>query len=285
MTALRCGALRTATLALVLLLTFMLPGTQVAQAQPRAAQQAGEEAIPPAEKDVWLRRLVGYYVVEGMVEVVYPGYGCVPDPELPGAEKPPPYATPYCKPVKGHGDCIGIGSGPGVQCVLDMPWQDLFEIVYPPEELKPDERPPPTGVYNLPGGVSNLSPAMALFGLDPGNAAIHYMLVDNKGLPESAMGTITGNRANFRTPCVNSAALLGAMKPPPIPSQPPLYRSPPRTCEKTIRIEAKPDAQQVYMTVDFDINDEPWTRYTLTMKRQPKPAAANKAQVKPAASR
>lgn len=61
----------------------------------------------------------------------------------------------------------------------------------------------------VPGAVSYLNPAMALFGLDSRNSAINYLLVDNKGLPEGGLGRNTGNRATFRTRCVNQPGVLG----------------------------------------------------------------------------
>ncbi len=180
-----------------------------ARAQPRMQAQADFEVTPPAPMDVWLRRLVGSYRFDGVVEVVYPGYRCLPDPSEPDADVPPPDpSVPYCKPITGKGDCIAVGKGPGVQCMFGMKWDDIYEVVTTSDVV-------PAGAYNLPGGVSNMDPAMILFGIDPGKAGIHYLLVDHKGLPEGGLGFITGNRATFRTSCVNGPSLFLAMKPPP----------------------------------------------------------------------
>jgi hypothetical protein len=216
-----------------------------------------DPAGPPVAADVWLRRLVGRYRIEGMVEVVYdhPDYiehRCGPLPPDPNqSDNPPPPAVPYCSGIKGKGDCVGIGSGPGVQCILDVSWQDIYTQLG----------------ANLPGGVSYLSPAMLLFGLDPTQAAIHHLLVDNKGLPEGGPGANTGNRATFKTTCVNAPILLSRM-----PEVVPDERRPDRprewqTCNRVTRFSAKPDSRVVNISMDIDINDETFTRLEITMRR------------------
>ncbi len=200
--------------------------------------------------DVWLKRLVGRYQFEGLVEVVKTeDHRCGQLPPDPANSNPPPPAEPWCSSIKGKGDCIAIGTGAGVQCVLNVTWQDLYDVNM--DDGK---------VYNLPGGVSYLDPAMLLFGLDPGKSGINYLLVDNKGLPEGGLGFVAGNRATFKTPCVNGPALLGAMKP---------LDPPARTCDRTIYIDAKPDAKLVFMSIDIDINEEPFTRYVMSLRRVP----------------
>ncbi len=231
-------------------------GDALAQAREPPPQWQ-DPSGPPVASDLWLRRLVGPYRFEGMVEVVYdhPDYiehRCAPLPPDPTqSDNPPPPAVPYCSGIKGKGDCVGIGKGPGVQCILDVSWQDIYAV---------EGR-------NLPGGVSFLSPAMLLFGLDPGQDAIHYLLVDNKGLPEGGPGSNKGNRAIFKTTCVNAPILLSAM-----PEVVPDERRPDRprnwqTCERVIRISAKPDSRVVNISMDININDETFTRMEITMRR------------------
>lgn len=214
-----------------------------------------DPAGPPTEGDVWLKRLVGSYDVDGMVNVVAKG-GCGEE----GA---------YCETVRGKGDCIGIGSGPGVQCILQLAWPDMYEIVFPPEE--------DAGTYNLPGGVSNLGPAMALFGLDPGKSAVHYMLVDQKGLSEGGLGLNTGSRMTFRSPCVNWPTLLNAMRP---------ISPMPHSCERIMRIEARAEGRVVFLSMDIEIDDEPFTRYEMTLRRDsPAPSSAPEAAAMPVPAR
>jgi hypothetical protein len=201
-----------------------------ATAKPHEIPEWRDPSGPPTATDVWLRRLAGRYQVEGMVEVRGKG-GC----------------PAYCGGIKGKADCVAIGAGPGVQCVLNFTWTDLYETDYESG-----------AIFNVPGGVSYLDPAMMLFGMDTGQNAIKSLLIDNKGLPEGGPGSNTGNRATFRTACVNAPALFSAMNP---------DGEPYRTCDRTIRFEAKPDANIVYMWIDIDINDNNFTSFVLSLRR------------------
>lgn len=252
---------------LALLLTGALLASGQVAADPRSIQAAGQETGPPAPSDVWLRRLVGKYRVDGLVHVVGRGdCGTLPpDPTSTRVEAPP---EPYCQPIKGTGDCVAIGKGPGVQCVLNVTWKDMYEMVLQQsEEGAETVDSSPTGIFELPAGVSYLDPAMALFGLDPGKSQINYLLVDNKGLPEGGLGQITGNRATFRTTCVNEATLLGAMKPEEFNDRMP------DSCKRTLYFDARQDSKVVLVTMDIDINDDVFTRATITMRRQAEEAA------------
>jgi hypothetical protein len=239
---------------------MLIAGGAHAQPRPVVTSLSASDASPvtdPAAIAAWLRRLVGRYRFEGMVQVDYteqgtdPEYGCV-DPETGNPR-------PFCKSIQGKGDCVAVGTGPGVQCVLAVEWQDIYEVLYP-EDLVPGEPAPPVGAFNLPGGVSYLDPAMALFGLDPGKSGINYLLVDNKGLPEGGLGFLAGDRATFKASCVNAAILFNGMKPPP------RGREPPHICERTLRIDAKPEGKLVFMTIDIEINGDRWTRYDMSLR-------------------
>lgn len=227
--------------AAILAATILLV-TSAADAGPRdPTPQWKNPSGPPTEVEVWLRRLVGRFRVDGMIEAFDQ-----PDQDkallqLVGQES-----------IKGMGDCVAVGSGPGVQCVLNIAWQDIFQIVMPDD---PEGRP--TGVFNMPGGASFLNPAMALFGIDPGKAGIHYLLVDNKGLPEGGLGSNSGNRATLRTSCVNAPVLFNAM----IPTM--NYRS----CERIMRIDARPESSVVHLSMDIEINEEVRTRIEMTLRR------------------
>lgn len=278
--------------ALAISLSGTLFSNSAAPAQPARSSAANSPSLSsaqvqePAAVAAWLKRLAGKYRFDGHLEVVFPGYGCAhpePPPDVayvpvPGADIPPPNpAVSYCRNISGKGDCVGIGKGPGIQCVLSVGWQDLYEQVTPSAEL--DD--PRGGLYLLPGGVANLSPSVLLFGLDPGNAAINHLLVDQKGLPEGGLGFIAGNTATFKTTCVNAPTLLAGMKPPPRVRRPPEQnpqgppppipndRSIPNTCERTFRIEGKPDADILNMAIEYKINNDLWSRITMSMKREP----------------
>lgn len=229
----------------------------------------------------WLRGLAGRYRFDGSVEVRM--RATVPEPP-PGEEsEPPSFADQIIermrmesgqsdvlegRPVRGMGDCVSIGTGPGVQCVFQVTWEELREEV-------PPSRTERGGIYNLPGGVSNLAPAMAEFGMEPGKGAVRFLLVDSAGLAEGSSGSLAGRTATFRTPCANGPTILAGLRPPPIPQPgappPPL---PPRTCDKTIRIEARPDAKTLYFLVNIQLDGQTKTTYALSMRRVQQNAAA-----------
>jgi hypothetical protein len=252
------SAIRVITMAGVALLA-----SDGAGAEPRAPPRMEFVPTPDAPMDVWLRRLVGSYGFEGSVEVVYdhPDYvehGCGPLPPDPAESEsiPQPPIIPYCSDVKGAGECIAIGKGPGLQCILDVAWRNFGYL---------------PGGDVLAGGVSYLGPAMELFGMDPGKLVISHLLVDNRGLPEGGEGVIKGNKATFRTPCANAAEVLEAM-PPLVESgirpQPPYYHTAWRTCDRVVRIDAAPDARVLHMSIDINLNGELFTRIVMTMRRK-----------------
>lgn len=224
-----------------------------AGAGPRAsATSSRAPAVVPVEREVWLRRLVGTYDFDGMVEVVHPDYeehrcGTLP-PDPAQSDNPPPPPVPYCASIRGKGDCIQFGAGPGVQCVLGVTWLDIHDVT--------DE-----GVFGLPGGVSYLSPAMVLFGLGPGDTEISYLLADNKGLAEGGPGSVVGNRGTFSTRCVNAPALLRTLKAPLVDFRPP------QDCDRVIRIDAKADSRVLHMSMDILINGAMFTRFEMTLRR------------------
>jgi hypothetical protein len=204
----------------------------------------------PAQMGDWLTRLAGSYRVDGMADFnlleVDTGNGF-------GGEPVHRYIN-----VNGGADCVRVGTGPGVHCIFNITWVDQFEIIPPSTE---DDAPDP-GVFNLPGGDSFLDPAMSLIGLDPGKGALHLLLVDNKGLPEGGHGVIHGDRATFRTPCVNARSLMQNMSP-----DLEIRNLPPRTCERVTRVQARADSKVVNVSIYIEINDEPRTRFDLTLRR------------------
>lgn len=250
-----------------------LLASAAAHADPRTPPpRADYQLTPDAPMDLWLPRLVGKYSFSGAVEVVYdhPDYldhrcggALPPDPLTSESSIPPPPVTPYCSDVQGNGECIAIGKGPGVQCLLNVVWQNFGYL---------------PGGDVLAGGVSYLSPGVELFGMDPSRQVISHLVVDNKGLPERGAGVIKGNRATFKSACVNAPAVLADM--PPLanssrPAQPPYYHYVWRTCDRVVRIDARPDSSVVHMSIDINMNGELFTRMEMTMRRQkPEEAAA-----------
>jgi hypothetical protein len=208
---------------LVALALSTLFAANPASAQPRESVTVDELTFTPVE-DVagmseWLQRLVGRYKFDGMIEVGIGG-NC----------------PPMCEPIKGLGDCVPVGKGPGVQCIFNATWQDLFQVNF---ESGTATAPP--------GAVAYLDPAMLLFGIDPGAASINNLLVNDKGLPEGGLGSIVNITSKFTTACVNESA----------------------GCLRVMRIEAKPEANLIYMWVDAvsATTRDPITRIILSLRR------------------
>jgi hypothetical protein len=229
-------------------LTILL-GAGSAVARPHELPKWKDPNGPPVEMEVWLRRLVGRYEIEGLVHVIAQGdCGTLP-PDPAQSSNPPPVPPPACEPIKGRADCVGIGSSPGVQCIFNIQWRDIYAV-----DVEGGS------VSAAPGAVAYLDPSMALFGMDPIRAAISYMLVDKKGLPEGGTGVNTGKRAVFKTPCVNVEAMMA--------------------CHRTLSIEAGADANLLYMRVDIrnDITGDAITSIAMSMRRvrSPEPMPAGR---------
>jgi len=128
-------------------------------AMPRPPTTA--EATPTLE--AWLRRLAGRFEYEGAANP----YGQPP-------EEP--------RPVTGRSDCINVGNGPGIQCVLEVKWRERRD-----------------GMGNPIPPHPNLDPSMMLFGLEPSGDRLHFLQVDNKGIAQGGTGVLSGNIAKMIT--------------------------------------------------------------------------------------
>lgn len=159
----------------------------------------------------WLRRLLGRYAFDGYVDLG--GQGNPGDVLL----------------VRGSGECVGFGVAPGVQCEIDVRWP---KVTGPAGE-------------DIIGGISHLSPAMILYGVEPDERGIRYLQVDNRGLAEGATGLVTGDTAAFRTPCVDMA----------------------NDCHRVVRITAREDSEMVEMQVDTELNYQVAVRFRFQMRR------------------
>lgn len=237
---------------LVCLFAGCLAAIQVAGANPRQGFLKREylDAIPVTAQDemgAWLMRLADRYRVEGAGTFIA--------------------VEPF--DVKGSADCAPVGAGPGIQCIFNIHWRDQFEInLLPPtgdEENDPRNEHWYQGIFNIPGGVSYLNPSMMLIGTEPHQQGLRFLLVDRKGLPEGGTGTIAGNRATLRAPCVNAPVLFLALNP-----TRPFDDREPASCERITRIDARPGSSVVHMAIDIEINGEVATQFQLTLRRQNK---------------
>jgi hypothetical protein len=159
----------------------------------------------------WMRRLLGEYTIEGYVDLGGRG-----DP----AER---------VNARGGGVCVGFGVAPGVQCEIIVRW--------------PDSRA--ADGTQIIGGISNLAPAMLLYGLEPDEVGVRYLQVDNRGLAEGATGGIVGDMVTFRAPCADV----------------------PEGCQRVTRITARPESKVIDMQVDTEIFYEVAVRYRFQFTR------------------
>jgi hypothetical protein len=216
---------------------------QAASAQPRAEVEVSREAVLPVTEPAaiaeWLQRLVGKFRHEGMVQVGECTRRLLLDDSL--------VPTDDCQPITGNSDCVSIGSGPGVQCMLNVTWLDIFSQGL--EETL----------------VSYLDPAMQLYGVDPQNAAISHLVVDNKGLAEGAAGTIKGDTATFRMPWVNK---------PLCPDLTPRYR--------VMRIQAKSESRLLFVRLGTACGNSGAVEdyAVMTLRRLPQELAEKKPEIR-----
>jgi len=114
-------------------------GPSVAALQDSVAQPALSGPEKLAALDTWLRRLAGRYRITRMGRAA------------------------------GMEDCIGIGAGPGVQCVIG---------------------PPPPN----PDGTA---PTMVLYGVDPDVPGIRYLQVNGRSIAEGDLGKLSDDTLGF----------------------------------------------------------------------------------------
>jgi hypothetical protein len=159
----------------------------------------------------WMRRLVGQFRYIGYVELHDPNG-----------------KTRGQQPVSGKGDCVAFGLAPGVQCTITVSW---------PEGHGDNGQ-------EILGGVSTLEPAMVLYGLDPDELAVHYLLVDNKGVADGGLGFIKGDTMTTADPCVGI----------------------PGDCTRTTKITAQRDGKLVQMQIDIEREGNLAVRYLFVMR-------------------
>jgi hypothetical protein len=220
----------------------------IANAQPRAEPEIHFTSIAPitepAQVAGWLQRLPGRYKYDGMIQMDV----CS---QVPSEGGPPPPPSDKCQGIKGKSDCIAIGTGPGVQCILNVTWQDIFTVDFESG----------TATESM---VSYLDPAMELYGLEPGKLAMSRLIVNNKGIAEGGNGFIKGNTAFFSSPCANAASV---------------------GCYRIVRIEAKPDSSLLYVWFSTKIEPEPETTYGVMTLRRVAPEEESAPTLKPASQR
>jgi hypothetical protein len=161
----------------------------------------------------WMARLVGQFTIAGKVDL----HG---------------HSEPDHLDLQGRSTCVGLGPGPAVQCELSIHW---------PEARGHDGE-------KIAGGVSNLDPAMMIFGFEPNRIGIRHMLVGNDGIADGAMGyLLSGDTLVTRAKC---GGIAGA-------------------CEQVVRVTAEPDAQTVRMQIEVHIDLRKAVTIGFVMRRVP----------------
>jgi hypothetical protein len=187
-----------------------------APAQPRAAPDAPqvEEALTPPT-DMWLQRLPGRYVLDGVIHHVeiadYDPRDDYPDGEVMGVSQ---HLNEWSQPVVGRSDCIEFAEAPGLQCVINILWPEMWDAL--------------TGRASL-GAVSDMSPAMVLAGINPQDQAIRFLLVDKRGLGHPGSLVLKGETATAKVSCVNMPGVL--------------------RCEQKFTITARVESNLIFVTM------------------------------------
>ncbi len=140
--------------------------------------EADAPARKLAEMDIWLRRITGKYRIEGKY-----------------------WNSGGSSPVRGTADCFGIGSGPGVSCVISTEYKAPKEAAVgggngPLKDPRLDQ-----ALYAAMRGL------VLLFGIDPRASEIRATLVDfratgTSGFLDEGVVMFQG-RPNFEFPFMN----------------------------------------------------------------------------------
>lgn len=194
-----------------------------ARANPRAPPAVAQATLveTPGLAD-WMKRLQGRFVVDGAIYYVAtdtPRWNGAPGSGLPVV------TSEWAQPVSaGKADCSNFAVGPGIHCIFQVDWGTG-------PTGAPDAADDPEG---LPNGSSRLKPGVVLGGLEPSSpGAIRFLLVSDRGLAHPGELTLRGDAATTRIPCVNLPGLM--------------------TCEQRLRIEARPEARIIFVTLNVRV--------------------------------
>ncbi len=193
---------------------LLLAGTvraETAVARPRggaapppltADEKAARQLQQAANLKAWLPRLVGRFKIEGVVKAE-------------NAEEP--------SSATGKVDCIAIGDGPGVQCVMYATWDEIMVGGFPPTTQT--------------GALSFLGPASILYGVDPNAVSIRIMQLDTDGLVTDGAAQLNGDSMFWR---------FEGFCP----------REPQEMCRQDTRVYAPPHARYLHTTIEISPLDE-----------------------------
>jgi hypothetical protein len=167
----------------------------------------------------WLRRLPGRYELEGVIYHIekadYDAGLDHLDGELAGTAQ---YLNEWRQPIVGKADCIAFADAPGLQCVINVSWPEMWNIQ--------------TGRASF-GAVSDLTPAMVLAGVNPADQSIRFLLVDKRGLGHPSSLVLKGERVVAKVPCVNMPGV--------------------QTCDQKFTLEAKATRNLIFVTLSSEL--------------------------------
>jgi hypothetical protein len=186
--------------------------------------QEARRAQMAEDMDAWLRRLEGRFRIEGI-------FFRDNQPDEP-------------RHARGMEDCISIGPGAGMQCVINVLWDEDY------------------GVDGQDGqtGVSSLAPAMIEYGFDPVASKVRSLQVDNQSLGEPSAGTLKGETVSYSTRCANTPAS--------------------RLCRRVTHIYMPADRSYIRITIEVEFNYERFSSLELDLRPMtPEEAAAESSRV------
>lgn len=150
-----------------------------------AADSDAARAAKLADLEAWLGRLRGRFHFEGVARALLAlGEGC----------------ETGCWAIKeahGIGECFGIGDGPGVHCIINVPWPRFFR-----------QRVSSSSGPEIPWASHNLGPATVLYGIDPDNLGIRFLLADGRSRATEAAGLLQGDTVKFLVPVVGDPTVV-----------------------------------------------------------------------------
>jgi hypothetical protein len=202
------------------------------EARARAAIEAEKRVDPDvraaklAELDAFMRQLVGRFRFDGNVRVLSAtSHSCI--------EGSTCFVTHN---AQGVGDCAGFGNGPGVQCIIHVPWPRFFRPLMGDDEI------------NWPGPY--LDTAMILYGIDPGELAVRFQIVDGQSRAYTNLGTLKDNILTFekRWSCAYAE------------------------CRRIFQVRIRPDRNYLEMQYETWEGVLQFGRYQFTLHREPEPS-------------
>jgi hypothetical protein len=137
-----------------------------------------EVATP--EMGVWTRRLLGRFQLDGVIHHV--------DYVDPDSGGPQLVYNEWTQAMGGKADCIEFAAAPGIQCVINLVWPEVWNEM--------------TGKAGM-GGVPDMTPAMVLAGIDPDVEKLRFLMVSSRGFGYPGRAELKGNSAITRPSCVN----------------------------------------------------------------------------------